>query len=186
MSHPPHVINLNGVGSVGKTTVGRALQQVVPRPFLHVAMDAFVDMMPARLFGDPEGMVLETIQDGGRPSVAIHSGPVMARLLRGMHHAIAALAAQGNDLIVDDVMMGEGKGQEYSELLSRYRLRLVGLFAPLDVLEQRERDRGDREPGLARWQFDRVHRGLTYDLEIDTVQTTLLEAAHRIRSAFEL
>ena len=63
---------------------------------------------------------------------------------------------------------------------------LVGLFAPLDVLEQRERDRGDREPGLARWQFDRVHRGLTYDLEIDTVQTTPLEAAHRIRSAFEL
>ncbi len=145
MSQPPHVIILNGVGSVGKTTVARALQQVVRRPFLHVAMDAFVDMMPARLFGDPDGMVFQTIQDEGRPSVAIHSGPVMAQLLRGMRHAVAAMAAQGNNLVVDDVMMGEGEGQEYSDLLSRYRLRLVGLFAPLDVLEQRERDRGDRD-----------------------------------------
>ena len=186
MSQPPHVIILNGVGSVGKTTVARALQQVVASPFLHVAMDAVVDMMPARLFGDPDGMAFETIQDGGRPPVAIHSGPVMAQLLRGMRHAIAAMAAQGNDLIVDDVMMGEGEGREYSELLSRYRLRLVGLFAPLDVLEQRERERRDREPGLACWQFDRVHRDLTYDLEIDTVRLTPLQAAHRIRSAFDL
>ena len=185
MSRPPHVIILNGVGSVGKTTVARALQQVVARPFLHVAMDAFVDMMPARLFGDPEGMVFETIRDQGKPAVAIYSGPVMARLLRGMRHAIAAMAAQGNNLIVDDVMMGEGEGREYNDLLSGYRLRLVGLFAPLDVLEQRERDRSDRKPGLARWQFDRVHRDLTYDLEIDTVRLTPLQAAHRIRSAFD-
>ena len=107
--------------------MARALQQVVREPFLRVSMDAFVDMMPARLFGDPDGMAFETTQDGDRPSVVLRSGPVMARLLRGMRHAVAAMAAQGNDLIVDDVMMGEGEGQEYGDLLSRYHFRFQGL-----------------------------------------------------------
>ena len=63
-------------------------------------------------------------------------------------------------------------------------MRFVGLFAPLDILETRERGRGDREIGLARWQHERVHQGMIYDLEIDTTTTTPLENAQRIRDAF--
>jgi chloramphenicol 3-O phosphotransferase len=74
-----------------------------------------------------------------------------------MRHAVAAMAAQGNNLIVDEVMIG-GKEKEYRALLSRFDTRFVGLFAPLDVLEAREHARGDRETGLARWQYERVHQ----------------------------
>ncbi|WP_264715168.1 phosphotransferase-like protein [Limobrevibacterium gyesilva] len=103
-----------------------------------------------------------------------------------MRHAIAAMAAQGNNLVVDEVVIGKDKEREYRALLSRFDFRLVGLFAPLAVLEARERERGDREIGLARWQHDRVHRDMTYDLEIDTTATTPLENAQRIRDAFGL
>lgn len=33
------IIVLNGIGSVGKSSVARALQREARRPFLHVAMD---------------------------------------------------------------------------------------------------------------------------------------------------
>src|SRR5260370_355273 len=78
------------------------------------------------------------------------------------------------------------KEPEYRALLSQFDVRLVGLFAPLDVLEAREREREDRQIGLARWQYDRVHRGIGYDLEIDTTTTTPLENARRICAAFGL
>ncbi len=110
----------------------------------------------------------------------------MARIMKGMRHAIAAMAGQGNDLIVDDVMLDAGEARQYRALLSRFDLRIVGLFAPLDVPEERERARGDREIGLARWQYDRVHRGQAYDLELETTNSTPIEVAERIRDAFRL
>lgn len=182
----PCVIILNGVGSVGKSATARALQGITVRPFLHVAMDAFIDMLPERMIGHPDGLIFETIQDQGKPSIVIRTGPVMARAMQGMRHAIAAMAAQGNNLIVDEVMIGGGPAQEYRRLLSMCDVRFVGLFAPLGVLEARERARGDRAIGLARWQYDRIHRDMTYDLEIDAAVATPLENAQRIRDAFAL
>ncbi|MFZ0017309.1 MAG: hypothetical protein WAL10_08230 [Acetobacteraceae bacterium] len=48
---------------------------------------------------------------------------------------------------------------------AQHEVHFVGLFAPLDVLEARERQRGDRLIGLARWQYHRVHSGIAYDLD---------------------
>lgn len=180
------IVILNGVGSVGKSSTAKALQVIASGPFLRVSMDSFFEMLPEGMIGHPEGVVFETTERDGVSSVAIRTGPVMQRAMRGMRHAIAAMARQGNDLIVDDVMLGHGEGQEYRDLLAYFDLRFVGLFAPLDVLEARERQRGDRLIGLARWQFDRVHDGLSYDLEIDTTTTSPLDCAHRIKAAFNL
>src|SRR5262249_41173567 len=129
-------------------------QKIAAAPFLHIEMDAFLEMMPQRYWDHPEGLVFETIQEGGKPSVVIHSGPVAERTFRGMRHAIAALARAGNNLIIDDVMLGDELA-EYTELLADFRLHVVGVLAPLDVLEARERARGDRLIGLparASWQ----------------------------------
>ncbi len=186
MEDRPHVIILNGVGSVGKTSTARALQEITAKPFLHVSMDVFAEMLPERMFGHPDGMIFETVQEQGMPSVVIKVGPIMSRTMRGMRHAIAALAAQGNDLVVDDVMMAKAEADEYRTLLKHTELRFVGLFAPLAVLEVRERARGDRQLGLSRWQLDRVHRGQTYDLEIETSDSTPMQNAQRICAAFGL
>ena len=179
------IIILNGVGSAGKGSIAKALQTLTETPVLHVSMDVFCEMLPAAYFDHPDGFIFETIEENGHPSVVIKTGPVGERLLRGMRHAIAAMAAEGNDLIVDEVLLGPEK-TEYRQLRAPYEVHWVGVCAPLDVLEQRERHRGDRLIGLARWQFDRVHKDMRYDLEIDTSQATPLECAEAIRRKFEL
>ncbi|ACI50379.1 Chloramphenicol phosphotransferase family protein [Gluconacetobacter diazotrophicus PA1 5] len=186
MDRPPCVIILNGVGSVGKSSVARALQGLLDRPFLHVAMDDFVSMLPPRMLDHPDGMQFVPETRDGHPSIAIRGGAVMARAMRGMRHAVAAMAGQGNDLIVDDVMLDAADARDYRALLAGCVVHLVGLFAPLAILEARERARGDRRIGLARWQYDRVHRGMAYDLELDTVRMTPGQSAHSIRDAFGL
>jgi len=182
----PKVIIINGVGSVGKTTTIRALQAITLRPMLHVAMDSFLSMLPESLFGHPDGLTFEACTDSGRPSVAIRSGTVLDQAMRGMRHAVSAMAAQGNDLIVDEVIIGTEAVEEYQALLAPFEVRWVGLFASLEVLEQRERARGDRQIGLARWQYTRVHRAVVYDLEIDTNATPPRDNARIIRDAFGL
>jgi chloramphenicol 3-O phosphotransferase len=179
------VILLNGVGSAGKSSIAKALQAITAEPFLHVAMDAFLEMMPARCWDHPDGITFETVRQDGKPSVVIHCGPVGERIMRGMRRAIAAMAREGNNLIVDDVLI-EDEMADYAALLADVAFRTVGVFAPLDVLETRERDRGDRLIGLARWQFDRVHRGKRYDLEVDTAKATAVECAEAIKRAFGL
>ena len=178
------VIILNGVGSVGKSTTARAVQTLSALPFLHVSMDAFIDMLPVELLDHADGFRFETTVEDGLPSVRIHTGAVAARAMRGMRRAIAALAAAGSHLLVDAVMLGEGEAQDYRDLLGHFDLSFVGLFAPLDILERRERDRGDRQLGLAKWQFDRVHRDICYDLEIDTAASGPVECAEIICRAF--
>ncbi len=185
MSKSPRIILLNGVGSVGKSSIAKALQTITRDPFLYVAMDAFLEMLPEALWGHPDGIVFETVQEGGKPSVIIRSGPTAERLLGGMRQAIAAMARQGNNLIVDDVLL-EGDNAAYEAALAGLDIVKVGVFAPLDILEEREAARGDRTIGLARWQFDRVHKDMTYDLEVDTSRATATQCAEMIRKKFGL
>ena len=102
-----------------------------------------------------------------------------------MRRAVAALAAAGNDLIVDDVMV-EDELADYRSLLAAFDLSVVGVYASLDVLEARERQRSDRMVGLARWQYDKVHAGRDYDFTVDTSTATPLECAEVIKTALRL
>jgi chloramphenicol 3-O phosphotransferase len=181
----PHVIILNGAGSAGKSSTARAFQAIAADPFMHVSMDSFLDMLPERTFGHSDGLIFETTQVDGKPCISIRAGPVVERALSGMRHAIAALAAHGNNVIVDEVMLGQ-EANDYRNLLSQFDVHFVGLFAPLGILEARELERGDREVGLARWQYDRVHRNVAYDLEIDTSESTPLQSAKIILDTFGL
>jgi chloramphenicol 3-O phosphotransferase len=180
------VVLLNGVGSAGKGSIAKALQAMTREPFLHVQMDAFLDMLPEASWGQADWITFETIDEDGKPSVAITSGPAAERAIRGMRRAVAAMAAQGNNLIVDEVLLGVEKRRDYEEILAPFEVFHVGVFAPLEVLEARERQRGDRMIGLARWQYDRDHKGLTYDLEVDTSRATPMECASLIKQKFGL
>lgn len=185
MSAAAKIVLLNGVGSSGKSSIAKALQTMTAEPFLHVQMDVFVEMLPEALQDHPDGFAFETTQVEAHPVVAIRAGRAGRRALQGMRHAVAAMAEQGNNLIIDDVLC-DGEMPDYVTLLSAFDPHLVGVFAPLDILEARERARGDRLTGLARWQYGRVHKGIVYDLEIDTSTATPLECAKRIQARFRL
>ena len=178
------VVLLNGVSSVGKGSVARALQTIAARPMLHVQMDAFLEMMPPGSFGDPAGYVFETREEAGNPVTAITSGPILQTAMRAMRAAVAAMADAGADLVVDEVIWEAGDLDDYRRRLAGHDFHAVRLTAPLDLIERREQARGDRTLGLARWQYDKVHAGMTYDLELDTSLATPETLADRIKAAF--
>jgi chloramphenicol 3-O phosphotransferase len=58
---------------------------------------------------------------------------------------------------------------------------LVGVHCSAAELARRERTRGDREPGQAAYQLERVHAHGLYELECDTTSASPLVCALRIR-----
>ena len=46
-----NIIFLNGSSSAGKTTLAIMLQQLLPEPYQHIALDQFRDGMPGRYRG---------------------------------------------------------------------------------------------------------------------------------------
>lgn len=186
MSQPAQVILLNGVSSVGKTSVAVALQRLADKPFLRVALDDYLERLPERMVGHPDGMTFKVVREAEPREVVILSGAVVERALSGMRRAFAALAEAGNNLIIDEVLFQGAEEAEYRALLAAHDFRMVGLHAPLDVIEARERQRGDRNIGLARGMYDIVHANRVYDLELDTSRATPKEIARAIKSAFAL
>jgi chloramphenicol 3-O phosphotransferase len=184
-AHRQIIIVLNGVGSSGKSATARALQEMASIPLLHFSMDSFLEMLPERLFNHADGLTFKASQVDGKPIISIEVGQVGRKLLSGMRHAVAAMAHQGNSLIVDDVMLND-EATEYRALLDGYEVRFVRLNAPLDVLEEREGLRGDRDIGLARGQYDIISRGDGYDLEVDTSVNTPFQTAKLLVDAFGL
>ena len=185
MTGRPRIVILNGPSSAGKGSIARALQAIARDDYLHVQMDAFIAMMPERSDDQPDGFTFATSYDDGKPLVTITGGALAVRTMRGMRHAIAAMAEQGNNLIVDDVRL-DGMDSEYQRLLAPFELFLIGVSAPLDVLEVRELARGDRMIGMARGQHKRVHCGVQYDLTVNTGTSTPAECSDLIRRRFEL
>jgi len=94
--HPPdrgpgRIIFLNGASSSGKSTLAKAMQEALPEPFLHVSSDHLVasGMLPARR--DPDGPFAWWQQ-------------MRPRFFDGFHRCLPALAAAGNDLIVEHII----------------------------------------------------------------------------------
>ena len=166
----PTIIFLNGVSSAGKTSIARALQTSLDKPYLHVAIDNFEEMLPDRY------------AEGG-----VFAWPaVFSRMLTGMHRSFAALAGAGNNLIIDHVMVHrDGWASSLADcltLLAPYRVYFIGVRCPLDELLRREQQRGDRFIGTAARQFPLVHLHELYDLEVDTSQASAAVCAEQIRA----
>jgi chloramphenicol 3-O-phosphotransferase len=74
------IVLLNGVGSAGKSSIAKALQSITAKPFLHVAMDTFIEMLPTDYQEHLPGFAYETtIRDGGRWSPLPRENSAIAR-----------------------------------------------------------------------------------------------------------
>jgi chloramphenicol 3-O phosphotransferase len=187
------IIMLNGVSSSGKSSIARALQDVCSTPLLHVGVDTFIDMLPARFCGEGQaaryGLQFVPVQTRDGPVVEIRPGPYAKRLFAGMIGAIGALARASNDIIVDEVLFGDDMLRAYVRELQGQTVYFVAIHCTLAIVEQRERARGDRERergdrfiNSAKAPFPLVH-GPTrhYDLELDTSVSSPQELAGLIK-----
>jgi chloramphenicol 3-O phosphotransferase len=158
------IVILNGTSSSGKSSIAAQLQKLLPEPYFHFAIDRF-RMMGAGKDWTPEEFAV-----------------VMQRTVLGFHRSVAGFAAAGNNVIVDYVMGERWRLEDCVATFAGFDTVLVGLRCPLDKLERRERERGNRPIGLAAFQFPIVHEGMRYDIEIDTSGREPRDCAEEIKT----
>jgi chloramphenicol 3-O phosphotransferase len=171
------ILLLNGTSSSGKTSVLRALQEVLDEPYLDAGIDKFLWMLPKRYLERPLWDDVLGLAD--------RAGPLGHTLISGMHRAIAELSRAGLNVVADHVLVDPRWLQECATLFADLPAYLVGIRCPLEVLEERERSRRDRTWGQARAQFDLVHAHGVYDVEVDTSLSSPQECALQIRAGLE-
>jgi chloramphenicol 3-O phosphotransferase len=179
------IILLNGASSSGKTTLARALQAKWDGPLLHLGIDTTIGMLPAAYVGmgprSCEGFEFYYDADDRGPVVRLRSGPVARKLGASIARAVALLAADGHDLVLDYVILETKDLVPYLQELGRFRVYFVGVRCDLGTLEARELSRGDRMLNLARPQHGAVHAAPRhYDLEVDTTAGNPYDLATRI------
>lgn len=166
------IIVINGTSSSGKTSIVRALQERLEPPYLDMGVDCFIFMLPKRYLDRP--LWDDVLGKADRAGDTGHA------LFSGMHHAIAAAARAGLNILVDHVLVEKQWVEECARLFCDLPAYLIGIQCPLDVLEERERSRRDRTLGQARLQFPLIHKYAIYDLEVDTSVIAPEQCAERI------
>ncbi|MFF4040194.1 AAA family ATPase [Streptomyces sp. NPDC001816] len=157
------VILLNGTSSSGKSSIARALLDLLDGTWFHMPVDAFHSMRCDKPMADED---LQAEID---------------RTAKGFHRAVAGMAAAGNNVVVDHPLSRRWRLLDLLDLLVPEDTVLIGVHCPLPELERRERERGDRQAGLAAMQYDQVHAHGVHDLDVDTSLLSPEECALRIR-----
>ena len=166
------VIVLNGGSSSGKSGIARCLQAVLPDPWLVFGVDTLIQAMPAasRLSG------IEFAPDG-----AVIVKPEFRALEAAWIEGVAAMARAGARIILDEAFLGGAASQQrWLTALGALRVLWVGVRCDGAVATAREIARGDRITGMAASQAELVHRGVRYDLQVDTTHTEALDCARAI------
>jgi chloramphenicol 3-O phosphotransferase len=122
---------------------------------------------------------LEFAPDGG-----VSVGEEFMTLEAAWATGIAAMVHAGARVIIDDVFLGGTATQErWRKVLDGLEVLWVGVRCEAAVAAGREIVRGDRVRGMAERQADLVHRGVVYDVEVDTTHTEALDCARTIAKA---
>ncbi len=167
------IIFLHGASSAGKSTIAAALQNVIEEPFWRISIDH--------------------IRDAGiLPTKRIDSGEfqwwdMRGQFFAGYHGSLAAYADAGNNLILEHILDTQGWHADLRTLFDPFDLFFVGVHCSLPELIRRERARGDRPAGSAERDYRTIHRGLLYDLQINSedpleINVQTLMSAWRSRS----
>lgn len=180
-SLPIQIIYLNGPSSSGKTTLAKAIQKHFSSPFLHLGIDKIIGWMPEKIndwTGGPAPLGYSWKPSRDAEGHLIHElqiGPYAQKMEVAFREVVLTLVRLGHSLILDDVCLQKKHWDAWKEALKGLPVLWVGVKAPLAILEEREKLRGDRILGSARDQFYKVHNEKVYDLEIDTSLFSPLE-----------
>ncbi|KUH39807.1 chloramphenicol phosphotransferase [Streptomyces kanasensis] len=168
------MIMINGGSSSGKSGIIRCLQAVLPDPWLALGTDTLVEAMPASLQTSEGGI-------GFAADGEVVVGPEFRRLEAAWIEGVAAMARAGARVVVDEVFLGGASSQRrWLDALDGLRVLWVGVRCDAAVAAGREVARGDRTVGMAATQAESVHRGVRYDLEVDSTHAEAMECARAV------
>ncbi len=165
------IILLNGASSSGKSTIAKELQSLLKDPHMHLGIDTVFGMIPPKCkCRYPSRLQAFTWvpMHKNAPEVGITVSPLGHKIIRGFHRACATFCESGLNLIIDHVLLDRTWSNACYELFSPFEFHFIGVLCSIEMLEKRERERGDRQIGLARFTALHVHEGNTYDMTVDT------------------
>ena len=156
------IIFLNGVSSVGKTTLAKALQNTLTEPFYWLSGDTFVSMEPEKFLKIDEKTTAHTTYSA-------------------FYYTIKAFSDIGVNVIADHIFIKSITPlTECVVLLRDYPVMFVLITCPLEELKRREKERGDRYIGIGEWQLAEIEPKDTYDLTIDTYMEPIEICTHKV------
>lgn len=170
------VIVLNGGSSSGKSSIAACLQGQLDGTWLTLGVDDLIRALSHGPLDTTAGGTLELKPDG---SVIVSDAFREAE--EAWCEGLAAMARAGGRLIVDDVFLGGGKSQDRLRgAFDGLSVLWVGVHCDAAVAEAREAQRGDRNIGMARDQAERVHRGVHYDMVVESDDMAPSDCARNI------
>lgn len=160
---PGKIIFLHGASSSGKSTLARQLQASIDAPFWHISIDHLRD-------------------SGILPMDRFRCGDFSWRAARdafflGYHRSLVGYASAGNNLILEHILERPHWFDDLVTLFAPFDVYFVALHCPREELERREAARGDRPIGTAAEDFQRIHRGRSYDLELEALDGSVANGA---------
>ena len=149
-----HVIFLHGASSSGKSTIARVLQSRIEKPFWHISIDHLRDagVLPTERFKNGDFRWADS----------------RTAFFDGFHRSLKAYADAGNNLILEHILDTEGWLETLADLLAGHDVFFAAVHCPLERLIEREAMRGDRPEGSAKKDFETIHLGKVYDIELQS------------------
>ena len=158
------------------------MQSKIPEPYLCVGFDDFIFFSAPRYYRGADtgnqaqtddftaqGVEMVRTSAPGEPvSVKAVFGPVFERILETMAPAVRGMVDGGNKVIFDHVLHDQRMYGSCRKAFDGLDVFTAGVVCPVEVLEARERARGDRIIGRARGLTGVVHSFLDYDIIVDT------------------
>jgi len=154
------IIILNGVSSSGKTTLAKALQNKLSVPYFNMDVDVFCLMAPEAFTKDDNTLQWEFTSN--------------------MFQVVKLYSDMGYNLIVPCVFWYDELLEKCVSLLHSYPVMFVHVKCPVNELQRREEERGDRPKGLAEFLINQIIPKDTYDITLDTLNNSTDECVDQI------
>ena len=171
------IILLNGASSSGKTTLGRALQDLWAGPLIYLSLDGVISQLPFRYTGagshSSEGFRVA----GAEAQVGDHG----YRLNKLYADYAVSLCDSGYDVVIDYVFLDAQLLEPFKKGLAAHDVYFIGVKCNEDTIGQRNDARHDRVSGLSISQQSTVHFcEHLYDMELDSSRIKAEDLARRV------
>lgn len=158
------ILLLNGTSSAGKSTLVKALRPRLEEGFCYYASDQLAD-------------------EGFRPLTPAVRLATRQAFFDGFHRSIPAFAGAGIDLLIEHIIEEQKWADDLATLLTGFDVFWVGIHAPIEEIERREKARGDRTQGEGAFHL-KTHSFCHYDVEVDTTTQSAEGNAEKIALAW--
>ena len=162
------IVFLSGLTSTGKTSICKELEKRKQYSYFVMGFDLFEETIPEWSYTDER----------------------YAKAIIAMYHAARSLADQGENVIIDGLIMNfHGLDHHYAllkEIFKGYPLKIIDIHCDMDTLRQRNIKRGDRRENQSETQRLRVDKDIIYDYHIDSGIYSIEECTDMLIEMIEL